>query len=632
MGAPTLGSHKVEPTNNPLIDGVLAGTAWNAGTGQGTSTITYSFPTSSAPYGTAQGSGAGEYPQPYPFAGFSALTSTQIAEVQRALALVSSYTGLTFTQVTEVPPTATDPGTRGDIRVGNTSSTSQPTAIGFFPGPELYAGDVFFGGTGRNPQQGNFDSETMLHEIGHSLGLKHGQVDSPPFPPLPSDRQGIEFSLMNYASYVGQPPPLTNYAATGSQPQTYMMSDIAALQSLYGANFSRAGTDATYTWSQSSGEEFINGVGQGAPVKDPGAPFAPGKIFSTVWTQGANSTYDLSAFNQNCNLDMRPGGWMRFSDSQLADLGYSAPGVGPKVKFAQGNVYNALLYGTDTRSEIGNIFTGNGDDVVYGNDIFNAITLGNGNDVVNCGGGGSHVFAGDGADNLFGGGGDTFTLTGGVYNVVGGDGNNILDLSGLTPVNGDPFTIDNNNGTGTVDEGTLRRVTFSGITSITQPNASSTIVGGLTGASTPGPIATPEPPSPNAGPTGPAAPVTAATVDNPPTIPFTHGGAGVNAVDLTGPQQSVVLQLGVLDQISGFNPASNTLDVSRVLAQSRLSLSDLPQAESHFGLTDSGSDATLSFYPSGVGAGGGSALATLIGVGTHVTLGTLVNDGALKIG
>src|SRR5689334_1632062 len=39
---------------------------------------------------------------------------------------------------------------------------------------------------------------------------------------------------------------------------------------------------------------------------------------------------------------------------------------------------------------------------VYGNDIFNAITLGNGNDVVNCGGGGSHVFAGDGDDNLFG--------------------------------------------------------------------------------------------------------------------------------------------------------------------------------------------------------------------------------------
>ena len=40
---------------------------------------------------------------------------------------------------------------------------------------------------------------------------------------------------------------------------------------------------------------------------------------------------------------MNPGGWMRFSAGQLADLNYYAPSKPNGEIYAQGNIYNALL-------------------------------------------------------------------------------------------------------------------------------------------------------------------------------------------------------------------------------------------------------------------------------------------------
>jgi plastocyanin len=125
--------------------------------------------------------------------------------------------------------------------------------------------------------------------------------------------------------------------------------------------------------------------------------------------RGADSTFDLSNFNENAWLDMRPGGYMTFSVKQLADLGYTSAD-GPGVHFAAGNVYNALAplietnNGTapDTRAEIDNIITGNGDDTVHGNDLFNNIALGNGNDHVFVGPGGAHITTGTGNDVIAG--------------------------------------------------------------------------------------------------------------------------------------------------------------------------------------------------------------------------------------
>jgi serralysin len=69
-----------------------------------------------------------------------------------------------------------------------------------------------------------------------------------------------------------------------------MMADIAALQYMYGANF--GGSSSTYTWSSTTGEMFINRVGQGALNNGAGGVY--NRIFLTIWDNGgSNDIYDL---------------------------------------------------------------------------------------------------------------------------------------------------------------------------------------------------------------------------------------------------------------------------------------------------------------------------------------------------
>lgn len=386
---------------------------------------TYSFPTSTTDYTDV----AGGYPANNLLATFQPVTEEQTAAVKTAFDLVSSYTNLTFV---EVDSGSAEASTFRFAQYGNGGSESNfPANSGSYsPSDSRAAGDTYLGGNG-NPPVNYFGTDhlnTIMHEMGHAFGLKHGH-DASYNGALAENKNDNEFSVMTYASYFGADTNGATEAWVGSAPQSYMMYDIAALQAYYGANFSKVGTEAVYTWDATTGEQFINGV-QAANT----GISSTGKIFSTVWTEGALTTYDLSNFDEDQYGDLRAGHWLTFSQSQLADLNNMAP-AGTEEYQAQGNIYNSLMYQGDTRSLISNLITGDGNDTITGNELANILTANAGNDTIFGGAGDDTISGGAGADIVtFGTGSNALRdqladLNGDIVMDLGQ--NNVVDLLGV---------------------------------------------------------------------------------------------------------------------------------------------------------------------------------------------------------
>lgn len=333
---------------------------------------------------------------------FAIATPTQQDALLTTLNLVGSYTLLTFAEATSADTAA--------LRFAKYSLAPEPPAdpapsTGGYPPQAGFntdgSGDMWLAGNA-DVVAGYFGSDafsTIIHELGHTLGLKHGHEASPNGA-LAREFDNHQFSVMTYRPFIDAPVHPITQEVDGSAPQSYMMFDISALQAMYGANFSRLGKEDTYRWNDMTGQQLLNGQ----PAPNTGVS-STGKIFSTVWTQGAASTYDLSNFTQDQVDDLRPGHWLTFSNSQLADLNIADQS--PQFR-AEGNIYNALLYKDDLRSAIANLTTGSGNDTLTGNDRDNVLRAGDGNDTIATAGGNDTVSGGAGADTMhFGGGHST---------------------------------------------------------------------------------------------------------------------------------------------------------------------------------------------------------------------------------
>lgn len=367
-------------TGNVSIDGLLSGAAWAGGR------LTYAFPTSRSDYSYDE-----------PSASFFPVSSQQVKTAMFFLEQSSgtpaddgfSLEGFTLLSLSR------GSASNATLRFAGTDDAN-PTAYALYPDRSGMGGDVWFGdayaGTQNdylNPRAGNYAWHTLIHELGHALGLKHGnETDS--FGALPASRDSIEFTVMTYRGYVGADPDAGYAYGNSDAPQTFMALDIAALQRMYGADYSVMSGNTVYRWTPGSGATIIDGQTVLAP--------AGNRIFATLWDGGGNDTFDLTAYKTDLSVDLRAGGFSSFDKAQLAHLG-----GGPNGGLARGNIFNALLHDGNTASLIENVKAGSGNDRIVGNEVANTLYGNGGKDTLLGLGGNDMLFGGAGADRLDGG-------------------------------------------------------------------------------------------------------------------------------------------------------------------------------------------------------------------------------------
>ena len=369
-GSASTGSITASGTN--YIDPLLKLRAWDFNEGE---SLSYSF---------YRGDGVVPYTASYsePYEQHSSeIPDAQKDELRATYAIWSNYAPFEFEEVTETAQGLVV----GDLRNAYISRYSGDdldgtAAFAYYPYTSSVGGDTWYVEPNEVSTNATFADDTYgrmtaLHEIGHSIGLKHpfdgssgtnetltgnGLTDTM--------RQSVmSYTRSDYVTFYEDSGSLTSKNIYSNTPMIY---DIAAVEYLYGAITDANLGDTTYTFADTDHQRI-----------------------QTLVDSGGTDTIDLSNARHRSIVDLTPGsllsiGYATESEQEAywAAQGFSLAAVQSTITPTQlfkGNDNVGIAFSATIENVIGSA----GDDELTGNTADNELTGGSGDDTLDGGSG-----------------------------------------------------------------------------------------------------------------------------------------------------------------------------------------------------------------------------------------------------
>ncbi len=315
-------------------------------------------------------------PSYFPTSGFDAFTAAERDATREVLEMFSSMARVGFTEVAGV-------GTMTfgmNAQAGTGGYAYFPSFAYSWNGSDIItsatasdeAGDVWLNSSiawnSADFMPGGSGYGTLIHEIGHALGLKHPFEASNGGDTLDPALDSLKWTVMSYTEHpYGLFRTVTDngggsYSWTYEyiQPETLMPLDIVALQHLYGATGSHNAGKTVYTFE--TDRPFIK----------------------TIYDTGGSDTISVSNFTRGCVIDLRDG---YHSSIRIPSDPLPAGVVEPNPGIYDGTDNLAIAFGTVIENATG----GAGADVLLGNDAANRLNGAGGADTMT-GAGGSDIY------------------------------------------------------------------------------------------------------------------------------------------------------------------------------------------------------------------------------------------------